>query len=206
MDAILNSKIVALGLSNIPSVKIRVEIEDVDNTTTTEVLLEGSDALDKLCQLCKEHRAAFRADKFSDMISEKDYAVYKRDVTIIEGYKMVANEEQYVLKNINLIKGMIFPLLAPLVDFSDILSPKSFEESLTIRDSIVSRLNLIQDALELSIKLIKEFGKEGIGWNNVVTKIRNIITKIPSIINKIDVLDANIPCLIEKINNIFEEV
>lgn len=206
MDSILNSKLFALGLNHIPSVKIRVEIEDAENTVTTEVLLEGSDAVDKLSQLCKEHKVAFRADKFSDMISEKDYAVYKRDVTIVEGYKMVANEEQYVLKNINLIKGMIFPLLAPLVDFGDILSPKSFQESLLIRDSIESRLNLIQDALELSIKLIKEFGKEGIGWNNVVTKIRNIITKIPSIINKIDVLDANIPCLIEKINNIFEEV
>ena len=204
MNSILNSKLFALDFNHIPSVKIRVEIEDAENTVTTEVLLEGSDALDKLCQLCKEHRVAFRADKFSDMISEKDYAVYKRDVTIVEGYKMVAHEEQYILKNINLIKGMIFPLLAPLVDFSDILSPKSFEESLTIRDSIVSRLNLIQEALELSVKLIKEFGKEGMGWNNVVTKIRNITTEIPSIINRIDVLDTNIPRLIEKINTIFE--
>lgn len=188
----------------VPNVKIRVEFD----STGDEITLTGKNALNKLCQICKEHNVPFRAELFTDMLLESspDYVEYRHKIIISDGYKMIPCKEfeMYVLKNINLIKGMIFPLLAPLVDFSDILSPKSFEESLTIRDSIVSRLNLIQEALELSVKLIKEFGKEGMGWNNVVTKIRNITTEIPSIINRIDVLDTNIPRLIEKINTIFE--
>nr|DAQ69668.1 MAG TPA: hypothetical protein [Caudoviricetes sp.] len=188
----------------VPNVKIRVEFD----STGDEITLTGKNALNKLCQICKEHNVPFRAELFTDMLLESspDYVEYRHKIIISDGYKMIPCKEfeMYVLKNINLIKGMIFPLLAPLVDFSDILSPKSFKESLTIRDSIVSRLNLIQEALELSVKLIKEFGKEGIGWNNVVTKIKNITTEIPSIINRIDVLDTNISCLIEKINTIFE--
>mgnify|MGYP004620986347 CR=1 FL=1 len=188
----------------VPNVKIRVEFD----STGDEITLTGKNALNKLCQICKEHNVPFRAELFTDMLSESspDYVEYRHKIIISDGYKMIPCKEfeAYILKNINLIKGMIFPLLAPLVDFSDILSPKSFEESLIIRDSIVSRLNLIQEALELSVKLIKEFGKEGMGWNNVVTKIRNITTEIPSIINRIDVLGTNIPRLIEKINTIFE--
>ena len=196
-----------LRMVGIPTIKIHVEIEDMANTTTTEVLLEGHDAVDKLCQLCKEHNVAFKADRFSDMISEDDYVEYRRDVTIIEGYEMRAYHEEYILKNIGLINILVSPLFGTITNFDDILTPKSFAETLNIGSRLESRLEVIQSALHMTISIIKHYG-QGVGWGQVINRIFSIINNICGILGAIKKsdpdIDKKLSSLREDISNMFD--
>ena len=186
-----------------PDVIIKVTING-DNITLDH------NAFEKLKKLCEKHNVEFREDKFSKLddddtaVKNFDFSRHQYAVTISDGEMTVA-EERYYLKNIILIKRMIFSSLERLVDFSDILSPKSFKEALMIKASLVSRLKAIQENLGFTITLIREF-KGGSGWREVIDNITDIKDRsIPSILAHLDspILDRKIKSLIVNINNMF---
>ena len=187
-----------------PDVIIKVTING------DKIMMLDGNAFEKLKKLCEKHNVEFREDKFSkptdddDAVKNFDFSRHEYIVTISDGEMTVA-EEKYYLKNIILIKRMIFSSLERLVDFSDILSPKSFKEALMIKASLVSRLKAIQENLGFTITLIREF-KGGSGWREVIDNITDIKDRIiTSILAHLDspILDRKISSLIVDINNIF---
>lgn len=192
----------------IPTVNIRVEFD----ATGDEITLTGKDAFSSLCQICKEHNVPYRAELFSDVLTElsPDYVEYRHKIIISDGYKMipVKESETYVLKNIHLIKGMISPLFETITNFGDILAPKTFEEILNIGSRLESRLAVIQSALHTARSIIKHYGQEGIGWDRVCTRISSISDNICDILGAIKNSDPNIDkklsSLKEDISNMFD--
>ena len=198
-----NAKLWKLNSLPFPDVIIKVTING-DNITLDH------NAFEKLKKLCEKHNVEFREDKFSkpadddDAVKNFDFSWHEYIVTIADG-EMTVVEEKYYLKNIISIKRMIFDSLESLVDFSDILSPKSFNDALIIKDTLVSRLKAIQDSLGFTITLIREF-KGGSGWREVIDNITDIKDhNIPSILAHLDspILDKKISSLIVDINNMF---
>ena len=184
-----------------PDVIIKVTIDG-------DFIILNDHAFEKLEKLCEKHNVKFREDNFSksadDAVKNFDFLRHEYNVTISDG-EMTVTEDRYYLKNIILIKKMIFTSLEHLVDFSDILSPKSFKEALMIKASLVSRLKAIQDSLGFTITLIREF-KGGSGWREVIDNITDIKDhNIPSILAHLDspILDKKISSLIVDINNMF---
>lgn len=192
----------------IPTVNIRVEFD----ATGDEITLTGQDAFSSLCQICKEHNVPFRAELFSDVLTElsPDYVEYRHKITIVDGCKMIPNKESevYVLKNIRLIKRMISPLFETITDFGDILAPKTFAETLNIGSRLESRLEVIQSALHTTRSIIKHYGQEGVGWDRVCNRILSISDNICDILGAIKKLDPNIDkklsFLKEDISNMFD--
>ena len=187
-----------------PDVIIKVTING------DKIMMLDGNAFEKLKKLCEKHNVEFREDKFSKpadddtAVKNFDFSRHQYNVTISDGEMTVA-EEKYYLKNIILIKKMIFDSFERLVDFSDILSPKSFKEALMIKASLVSRLKAIQENLGFTITLIREF-KGGSGWREVIDNITDIKDRsIPSILAHLDspILDRKIKSLIVNINNMF---
>lgn len=192
----------------IPTVNIRVEFD----ATGDEITLTGKDAFSSLCQICKEHNVPFRAELFSDVLTElsPDYVEYRHKIIISDGYKMipVKESETYVLKNIHLIKEMISPLFETITNFGDILAPKTFAETLNIGSRLESRLEVIQSALYTTRSIIKHYGQEGVGWDRVCTRISSISDNICDILEAIKKSDPNIDkklsSLKEDISNMFD--
>lgn len=198
-----NAKLWKLNSLPFPDVIIKVTIDD-------DFIILNDHAFEKLEKLCEKHNVKFREDNFSKLddddtaVKNFDFSRHEYAVTISDGEMTVA-EEKYYLKNIILIKKMIFTSLERLVDFSDILSQKSFKEALIIKDTLVSRLKSIQENLGFTITLIREF-KGGSGWREVIDNITDIKDhKIPSILAHLDspILDKKISSLIVDINNMF---
>lgn len=193
----------------IPNVNIRVEFD----ATGDEITLTGKESFSSLCQICKEHNVPFRAELFSDVLTEPDYVEYRHKIIIVDGYKMIPEKESemYVLKNINLIKGMISPLFETITNFDDILAPKTFEEILNIGSRLESRLAVIQSALHTARSIIKHYcqeGQEGVGWDRVCTRISSISDNICDILEAIKKSDPNtdkkLSSLKEDISNMFD--
>lgn len=193
----------------IPTVNIRVEFD----ATGDEITLTGKEPFSSLCQICKEHNVPFRAELFSDVLTEPDYVEYRHKIIIVDGYKMIPEKESemYVLKNINLIKGMISPLFETITNFDDILAPKTFEEILNIGSRLESRLAVIQSALHTARSIIKHYGQEGqegVGWDRVCTRISSISDNICDILEAIKKSDPNtdkkLSSLKEDISNMFD--
>ena len=189
----------------IPTVNIRVEFD----ATGDEITLTGKDAFSSLCQICKEHNVPFRAELFSDVLTEPDYVEYRHKIIISDGYKMIPEKESevYVLKNIHLIKGMISPLFETITNFDDILAPKTFAETLNIGSRLESRLTVIQSALHTVISIIKDYG-QGVGWGQVCNRIFSIINNIggisKAIKNSDPDIDKKLSSLKEDISNMFD--
>ena len=191
----------------IPTVNIRVEFD----ATGDEITLTGKEAFSSLCQICKEHNVPFRAELFSDVLTElsPDYVEYRHKIIISDGYKMipVKESEVYVLKNIHLIKGMISPLFETITNFDDILAPKTFAETLNIGSRLESRLAVIQSALHTVISIIKDYG-QGVGWGQVCNRIFSIINNIDGISKAIKNsdpdIDKKLSSLKEDISNMFD--
>ena len=191
----------------IPTVNIRVEFD----ATGDEITLTGKDAFSSLCQICKEHNVPYRAELFSDVLSEvsPDYVEYRHKIIISDGYKMIPDKESevYVLKNIHLIKGMISPLFETITNFDDILAPKTFAETLNIGSRLESRLTTIDSVLYPVISITRDYG-QGVGWGKVRDKIFSIIKNIDGILKAIKNLDPDIDkklsSLKEDISNMFD--
>lgn len=185
-----------------PDVIIKVTI-DGDNVTLDH------NAFEKLKKLCEKHNVKFKEDEFFKLddddtaVKNFDFSRHQYAVTISDG-EMTVDDERYYLKNIISIKRMLFYSFERLVDFGDILSPKSFKEALMIKALVSSRLKAIQENLEFAITLIREF-KGGSGWREVIDNITKIKDRIPSIITHLDspILDKKISSLIVDINNMF---
>ena len=202
---VTNAKLWKWNSLPFPDTYIKITI-DGDNIT-----LDGHNAFEKLKKLCETHHVEFRKDKFSKLDVDDDTAVknfdfsrHQYNVTISDG-EMTVTEDKYYLKNIILIKKMMFNSLERLVDFGDILSPKSFKEALMIKANLISRLKAIQDSLGFAITLIREF-KAGSGWREVIdniTKIKNTISIIIATHLDSPILDRKLESLIVDINNIF---
>ena len=200
---VTNAKLWKWNSLPFPDISIKVTING-------DIMMLDGNAFEKLKKLCAKHNVEFREDKFSKpadddtAVKNFDFSRHQYNVTIADGEMTVA-EEKYYLKNIILIKRMIFNSFERLVDFGDILSPKSFKEALMIRDSLVSRLKAIQENLGFTITLIREF-KGGSGWREVIDNITDIKDRsIQSILSNLDspILDRKISSLIVDINNIF---
>lgn len=193
--------------TTVPNVKIHVEFSDTGN----EITLTGKNALNELCQICKEHNVPFRAELFADMMFESspDYVEYRHKIIISDGCKMIPcqDAEMYVLKNINLIKGMISHLLETITDFGDILVPKTFDETLNIKSRLESRLEVVQSALHTTQSIIRHYG-QGVGWSQVRDRIFSIINNINSILGEIKKsnpsIDKKLSSLREDISNMFD--
>lgn len=195
----------------IPTVNIRVEFD----ATGDEITLTGKEAFSSLYDICKEHNVPFRAELFSDVLTElsPDYVEYRHKIIISDGYKMIPDKESetYVLKNIHLIKEMISPLFETITNFDDILAPKTFEEILNIGSRLESRLAVIQSALHTARSIIKHYcqeGQEGVGWDRVCTRISSISDNICDILEAIKKSDPNtdkkLSSLKEDISNMFD--
>ena len=190
----------------VPNVKIRVEFD----STGDEITLTGKNALNKLCQICKEHNVPFRAELFTDMLLESspDYVEYRHKIIISDGYKMIPCKEfeMYVLKNINLIKRMILPLFKTITNFSDILTPKSFDETLSIIPRLGSRLEIIKSALYTTRAIVKHYG-QGVGWSKVCDRIDSITENVNDISGEIKEsnlgIDNKLSSLKEDISTMF---
>ena len=193
----------------IPTVNIRVEFD----ATGDEITLTGKEAFSSLYDICKEHNVPFRAELFSDVLSElelsPDYVEYRHKIIISDGYKMIPakESEMYVLKNIHLIKGMISPLFETITNFGDILAPKTFAETLNIGSRLESRLTVIQSALHTVISIIRAYG-QGVGWGQVCNRIFSIINNIggisKAIKNSDHDIDKKLSSLKEDISNMFD--